>query len=192
MIRPARPDDKREAARLLLDAIHDIAYTLTGASTEPEVLEGLQYWFVQQGNRISYENTLVKEINGQVVGLVVFYHGRAAEMLDKPIVERLRRLFQNPEITIDKEADEDEWYIDTLSVSPDYRGRGIGSELIQAVENHVKRFDQEDGKVALNVDQTNEKAHRLYRKLGFVADKEIMINNHPYAHMVTYLIQPVR
>lgn len=192
MIRPAKPQDKQAAARLLYDAIHDIAYTLTGASTKPEVLEGLQYWFVQQGNRISYENTYVKEIEGKVVGLVVFYHGRTAGKLDHPIADRLRRLFDNPTITIDKEADEDEWYIDTLSVSPDYQQRGIGTELIQAVESYVKRNDEEDGKVALNVDQTNEKAHRLYTKLGYAADKEIMINDHPYWHMVTYLKQPVR
>ena len=46
----------------------------------------------------------------------------------------LRELHKDESITLEKEAELDEYYIDTLSVSSVYGGKGIGSKLIEAAE----------------------------------------------------------
>ena len=55
-----------------------------------------------------------------------------------------------PSIIIDKEAHEDEYYIDTICVAPEARGKGIGTLLLQfAIEETQKRGYT---KLSLNVE----------------------------------------
>lgn len=52
-----------------------------------------------------------------------------------------------------------------LEVLPCHRNRGVGTKLIEAIENHLLAhgFDR----VALAVELTNDSAARLYHRLGF-------------------------
>ncbi|MEC0091259.1 GNAT family N-acetyltransferase [Paenibacillus macquariensis] len=182
MLRHAKKEDGPEVSRLLYDAIHDIAHQLTGQETEADALDVLEKFFVQEEGRLSYHQMLVKEVNGEVAGVVVSYAGSDAAILDKPIIDYLRNLKNDPNIVLDKEADEDEYYIDTLSVSPAYGRRGIGTELMIAVENEAT--NRNFTRIALAVDIDNAGAYALYQRSGFIVDKEIPINGHMYYHMV--------
>ena len=57
--------------------------------------------------------------------------------------------------------------IHNLAVHPDYRRRGVGRFLLQAVIDEAK--GRRSGKVTLEVRKSNEAAQRLYHSLGFVA-----------------------
>ncbi|HTI14127.1 MAG TPA: GNAT family N-acetyltransferase [Dictyobacter sp.] len=186
LIRPARPQDASVAALLIRNAIDDIAYSLTGMSDEQDVLTQLAAWFRLEGNRLSYQNALIAEWARQIAGLILLYHGSDAQDLDYPIIAWLRDYKQDPTITIDVEADADDFYIDTLSVFSHYAGNGIGRALIAAAELRCKELGYH--KLALNVDTANERAYRLYQHLGFQTDKTILINGHPYHHQVKYLL----
>lgn len=61
--------------------------------------------------------------------------------------------------------DGDEAWVGGLGVVPQYRARGIGTMLMRAAEE----FSRGEGATAsiLEVIQGNEKAHRLYRSLGY-------------------------
>ncbi|MFC2079227.1 GNAT family N-acetyltransferase [Candidatus Bipolaricaulota bacterium] len=63
----------------------------------------------------------------------------------------------------------DSLHLDTLAVHPDVRGRGIGTQLIDAVlaraQTEGKRF------VTLEVEDINPRVKRLYERLGFVSDR---------------------
>lgn len=52
-----------------------------------------------------------------------------------------------------------------MGLLPEYRGRGIGAELMRAALVHAKSFGLE--KVELNVYTSNAAAVALYRKMGF-------------------------
>lgn len=131
MIRQALKQDKTDAAILMYQAIHDIAYVLTQETEYPKVLAELEILYSMEGNRISYENCLIAEENGQVAGIVVSYPGKSAEKLDEAIKKYLLdKKGRTP--VIDKETDETDYYIDTLSVHSNFRNHGIGTNLLQA------------------------------------------------------------
>lgn len=185
IIRPAVKEDAVAAARLLYDALHDVAHQLTGAESEQEAVAVLEWFFRQEEGRLSYRQALVGEVEGTVAGIIVLYGGDEAEALDRPMIERLRALKNDPSITLDKETDEDEFYIDTLSVSPQYGRRGVGSALMKAARERAR--ERGYGKISLAVVTTNHGAHALYLRSGYVKDKEIMINGNVYYHMVKQL-----
>jgi len=185
LIRNAKKEDSKKGAILIENAIHDIANMLTGMDDYNDVIKGLEEYYKKKGNRISYENIIVKEINKEVVGLVLAYHGKNASTLDKPIEDRVRKIKNDSNFKLDKEADIDEYYIDTLSVDEGYQGKGIAKELIKSIEEKAKELKYE--KIALCVDVENVKAFKLYEKVGYKVDKEIYINKKPYYHMVKYV-----
>ncbi|KFM98716.1 N-acetyltransferase [Bacillus clarus] len=189
MIRKAKKTDAKAIAPLLYNALHEIAEKITGSTIEAEVLLGLETWFSQENNRLSYENCFVDEQDGQAVGIIVAYHGSDAEQFDAPIVNYLRELHKDETIMLEKEADLDEYYIDTLSVSSTYGGRGIGSKLIEAAEMNATEKGYE--KIALLVNLENTRAFSLYEKLGYEKDKTVMLVGEPYAHLVKPLHKAV-
>lgn len=182
MIRPAFKEDKIQAAVLMVDAIHDIAYSLTGETDRQKVLQQMEVYFCEEVNRLSYRNCLVKEVDGQAVGIVVAYHGKDAPVLDAPILEYLANRKDGSEAAVDQEADPADYYIDTVSVSPQFSGRGYGTELLQAAIEYAK--SQGYPTVSLNVEESNTKARQLYERLGFKRKKDIVIHHHSYAYMV--------
>jgi RimJ/RimL family protein N-acetyltransferase len=61
-----------------------------------------------------------------------------------------------------------------MGVIPEFRGQGLGSQLVSAVLAHAKTFGLE--KVELHVYTTNVAAIALYKKFGFV--EEGLIKNY--------------
>lgn len=187
-IRKATPEDADKAAILTRLAIKEIAEVLTGETEEERILYVLADLFRKSGNRISYENTFVSEHDGQVSGLIIAYHGKDAENLDEPIVKRLRTKMKDPSVTLDKEAEMKDFYLDTLCVDPNFQGKGIGSELIQYVEGYAKQKGYP--RVSLVVENENEGANRLYSRLGYKEMKTITISGHEFGYMVKEIEEP--
>ncbi|PGZ90378.1 GNAT family N-acetyltransferase [Bacillus thuringiensis] len=182
MIRKAKKTDAMAIAPLLYNALHEIAEKITGSTVEAEVLLGLETWFSKENNRLSYENCFIYEQDESAVGIIVAYHGSEATQLDAPIVHHLRELHKDESITLEKEAELDEYYIDTLSVSSAHGGKGIGSKLIEAAEIYATEKGHE--KIALLVNLENTRAYSLYEKLGYKKDEIVMLVGKPYAHLV--------
>lgn len=182
-VRKAKPEDGRQAAILIYDAIHDIAHSLTGETENHKVLWQLEKFFSQEGNRLSYQNCFVKVVDEEVIGLILVYHGSKARELDAPIISRLDKL--NKSIIIDVEADETDFYIDTLSVNPLFGGKGYGTELIKYISETASVCGYTT--ISLNVEENNERARQLYERLGFKKAKRIIINGHFYDYLVKYV-----
>lgn len=185
MIGQARKKDSKEAAVLIYDAIHDIAHALTGEKEKEKVLKQLEAYFQQEHNRMSYRNCFVKIVDEKVIGIVVAYHGKDALSLDAPIVAHLKDKKGESGFHIDQEADEEDYYIDTVSVNPQFSGQGFGTELLQFICRHADCSGYSS--ISLNVEENNSSARRLYERLGFKQKKNITINNHTFSYLVKQL-----
>ncbi|MFN8450833.1 MAG: GNAT family N-acetyltransferase [Anaerolineae bacterium] len=64
------------------------------------------------------------------------------------------------------------WIIANVAVHPDYRGRGIAGQLVQASLDMIRRRSRSRKAIAvLQVDADNAIAQHLYARLGFVAER---------------------
>jgi ribosomal protein S18 acetylase RimI-like enzyme len=190
MIRPAISDDALEAVPLILEAIGSIAYVLAGTKVLAEAMAILENFFQQEGNRISYENTLVLEEDAsvrdrRVLGVAISYDGSAARKLDEPLEEAAKLQSGSPEYRIPTEAEPDEYYLDTVSVNRNCQGRGFGRQLIEAVCEQGRRVSRD--RIGLLVDVTNPDAKRLYERLQFRVNKQRELAGEDYFHMVREL-----
>src|ERR1700756_1778400 len=191
MIRPAVSEDAPQAAPLILEAIGSITFVLTGTKVLAEAMSILENFFQQEGNRLSYKNTLVIEDSetnvgdGTIVGVAISYDGTVARELDEPLEEAAKLQSGFSDYSIPTEAEPDEYYLDTVSVNRNCQGRGFGRQLIEAVCEQGRRVSRDC--VGLLVDVTNPDAKRLYERLQFRVNKQRELAGEDYFHMVREL-----
>jgi ribosomal protein S18 acetylase RimI-like enzyme len=185
MIRPAIPEDAPFAIPLIIQAIGVIAMSLTGTNNLAEASAILECWFGRKKNRHSFENTLVADEAGVLAGLVVAYDGGRARELDEPLERAAASLLGTTEYRISIESEPGEFYLDAVSVHPNFQGRGLGRQLIDA----VCALAQQQGRdrIGLLVETKNLRAQRLYERLGFVEAGKRTILGHAYIHRVREL-----
>ncbi|HEY6409660.1 MAG TPA: GNAT family N-acetyltransferase [Ktedonobacteraceae bacterium] len=171
-IRPARPIDVEVAAVLLYSA-----YTHTHVSYplreehESGFIERLQHFFRQDGNRFSYQYIQVAEQSSEVVGLVLSFGGRDEARLNAAVGSWLER-----------EAQDDEWYVDALVVFENWGRKGIGTRLVQAAERQARQHHCP--KISLHVAQGNTQALDLYAHLHNVVTQQTFPYQRPSVRMV--------
>lgn len=175
---PANIDDADIAAKLTLMAYKDFAYEMLGCKKENDVLEYFKKLWLLKNNRFSYEYSYTAKVDEKTVGLLVCHTGNLCKKLVSPTVFQLIKIgklnfiyhilkniryFYHFSFTI--EAMEDEFYIGTLAVLPEYRNYGIGAEMI----NFMKMLAQKQGynKCSLLVEGDNIDGIRFYEKNGF-------------------------
>ncbi len=133
----------------------------------PQMLEYIATHICNQETDIlySYRNTLLAFDGEKPVGLCLCYDGKGYH-------ERRLKTFAlfEADADMDLENAEDEtsageYYIDSLAVLPEYRGRGIAQRLMSAQIQHAK--DLGIPLTTLLVDPDNPPALRLYKALGF-------------------------
>lgn len=174
-IRPAQPDDVDRAAVLLYSAYlyRQVNYPLLEEGVN-QFIERLQYFFRRDGNRFSYQIIQVAEQSSEVVGLVLSFGGRDEARLNAAAGSWLER-----------EAQDDEWYVDALAVLKNWVRKGIGTRLLQSAEQqaHLHHYS----KIALNVAQENQHALDLYTRLHYVVTRQTFLYQRPYVRMVKTL-----
>jgi len=184
-LRGAVKSDAKKAVELIHIAISDIAEQLTGETKKEKIRETLSQFFREENNRLSFQNMLVADVLGEVAGVIIFYPGEEAALLDEPILKLVRRKRNDEEILFDKEADKQDFYIDTLCVDDRFRGHGIGSMLLKEAEKIA--LQKGYYRISLNVAHDNPIARKLYEGIGYMKEKVIQINHHPYDYMVKTL-----
>ena len=175
-IRQAQPSDAEVAAVLLYSAyLHThISYPLPEAD-EIGWIKHLEHSFRQDGNRFSYQYIQVAGQGSEVVGLVLSFGGRDEERLNAAVGNWLER-----------EAQDDEWYVDALAVLTNWSHKGIGTLLMQSAERQAHQHHY--SKIALNVAEGNQEALELYTHLHYVVTQQTTIYHHPYVRMVKTIV----
>lgn len=174
-IRPAKPDDADVASALLYSAYthRQLNYPLS-EEEEDRFGKRLQHFFRLEDNRFSYQYAQVAEYGSTVLGLALSFAGRDEPRLNAAVGWQLER-----------EAEDDEWYVDALAVFKPWGRRGIGTRLLQTAEQQAQ--EHHVVKVALNVALDNEAALALYRRLHYAVTQKTFLYQHPYVRMVKTL-----
>ena len=185
VIQQAKHENIIQITPLIYEAIGDIAYNLTGETNEKTMLEKLQMLVKDENNRHSYLNTFVAvDESSKVLGIIVMYDGKKGAELDRALEKSLLEEYGRT-ISIDVEAYDDEYYIDTICVSSEARGLGIGTELLKFAEEQAATLGY--SKLSLNVEVVKLKARALYKRMGFEETEPWTIINEPFIHMVKRL-----
>jgi ribosomal protein S18 acetylase RimI-like enzyme len=163
-IRKTTKADCDYIAACLLLAMEEILYNFTGHRNYQIVKDLMLHFVKTENNQYSYNNCLVAEHEGKVIAAVNYYDGSDLVKLRQPILDYIRANYNsafNPEM----ETEEGEIYIDSLGVNPLWQGKGLATQLLRQI---ITEFALRKGKtVGLIVEPENEKARRLYLKLGF-------------------------
>jgi|LGOV01.1.fsa_nt_gb ribosomal protein S18 acetylase RimI-like enzyme len=191
IIRNAKPEDKLTAASLIMEAIDDLAKIFTGFDNEESIKKEMENLFSENNNRFSHEYCTVIEINGEVAASVITYPASLMNELNETVIKKLKKRFVNDEksflyysekIRNSREAFDDEYYIDNLAVSTEFRGKGLSKILITAAEK--KGIEDGYEKISIIAEIHNEKAFNIYKHLGYIKDCEIEVLGHRYHHLV--------
>ncbi|MFV0143547.1 MULTISPECIES: GNAT family N-acetyltransferase [Empedobacter] len=178
--REATKTDALSIAKLMMLAMNKIVYDFIGKTDYEEGVNFLKKLIEQEENQYSYQNTVVVEYDKQFAGTTTFYDGGKFEELRKPVLELLKNDY-NQIIHPQDETQAGEIYIDTIAVSEDFRGKGIGSKILDYL---IDEIGNKQGKtLGLLVDFTNPNAKKLYERKGFEVVGEKMLMNENHEHM---------
>lgn len=181
MIRQAKPEDKREIAELSYIIWEDMELPIVQQFTKAQVVSWLEQVITKTPYRTYYGNVLVYEVEGKIAGIIVTYKGEEemdleANWLKLDLPEEARKMGTPLPL---KEAEDGELYIETVAVFPEYRGKGIATQLMHyVIEGH------RDQKISLSCDYENIGAYHLYQRLGFETEGTVDLYGHLYRHMV--------
>lgn len=137
----------------------------------------------------SYENTLIAEVDGERVGIMISYDGALYSTLRVKTFSNVGDALKCDFSNMADEAKAGEYYLDTLAVSPDMRRKGIGRALLTAAMERGRKTGIE--KATLLVSPKNTPALRLYSSLGFKPTRMVHAFDHNYLHMERSLLQPL-
>ena len=182
IIRKAKKEEASQIAELFMLAwpVEDILEA--NGITYQQLHEAMTEIARSEQTTYSYENTYIAETDGKIVGAMCAYDGADYQRLKQPIVDLLGKDSMFAHL---KETEAGEFYLDSVGVLEEYRGRGIASRLFAA---QIERARTLGHKVAgLIVDEDKPQAEALYARLGFRHLDKKDFFGHQMKHMVINL-----
>ena len=173
--RPSNALDADDAARLIYAAWGSFANYMFCQPDEPRTEALMAALYSQRRHRFSHVFATVAQGGKEVAGLLLTLPGRRLLHLTWGLVPAatrhaglangLRFASRWLPFLLRPEAASDELYIDTLSVTPAWRHRGLGTGLLGEAERQARELGLRA--CSLSVDLTNPDAQSLYERLGY-------------------------
>lgn len=174
-IRAARPVDLPGLANVLQDAFQDKLRLVLGRNHAhaQTLLEAIYAGPVRRG----YDGLLVAEEDGRVVGVLVIEPIHYTEDEHRTLERRIFQELGAPRLLwaafwlwkLNHTPATDEAHIGGLGVAADWRGLGIGAQLLAAAEAWARAHGR--ARLTLWVAANNAAALRLYEKAGFAVTR---------------------
>ena len=133
-------------------------------------------------SQYSYSNTLVALADGKVVGVAVSYDGGRLHELRQAFIEQAKECIGKDHSGMADESQAGELYLDSLAVYPEYRHKGIATQLLKATKEKADAMSLP--LVGLLVDKDNPTAEALYSSVGFRYANDNQWGGHPMKHMI--------
>ena len=172
VLRAAKPtlDEGLTFARYLDEAAEGFFRFMIGRRVEHVIATA----FLKPDHDLSYQNVTFAEQEGAIVGMVSGYTAKQHRASSRrPLKEAAGRrnlrmrivsvLFAPIMRIIDSTGDED-FYIQSIAVSRELQGGGVGSTLMDFIEEQAKASGST--RLALDVSAKNENARRFYSNRG--------------------------
>ena len=182
IIRQAHKEEASQIAELFMMAWPVDEIMESNGLTREQLHEAITLIAASEETIYSYENTLVADINGKVAGAMCAYDGADYQRLKQPIVDVL-----GPDCGFAKmkETEAGEFYLDSVGVLPEYRGRGIASRIIEAQCERAASLGHIVAGLIVDIDKPQVEA--IYTKLGFIYLDDKDFFGHTMKHMVKNL-----
>ncbi|MCY1397154.1 Acetyltransferase (GNAT) family protein [compost metagenome] len=169
--RPAQRSDAREIARLFRitsEGVTDYIWSQL-AEVGQDLLDVGAARYAREGVDFSYQNCLIAEAEGHVIGMMHSYATRH-DPTATPVTDPVLAPYADMEIP-------DTLYISSLALHDGWRNQGLGARFLQYAQ---KRADE----LGLNglslIDYAaNTGARRFYERQGFSIVKTCQISPHP-------------
>ena len=171
LFRPARRDDAREIARFFQISSEGGADYIWSLIAQPgeDLLEVGAARYAREGVNFSYENCLIAEQQGRVIGMMHSYvmrHDPHAEPVTDPVLAP----YADMEIP-------DTLYISSLALDDGWRNKGLGATFLQAAQARCEALGLKG--LSLIDYAANTGARRFYERHGFSIVKTCQITPHP-------------
>lgn len=178
VFRPASADDSRFIAGMIdisSDGVALIEWTedSQNAAGRTALDIGAEMYASKEGD-YSYRNCWIAEVSGQHAGMLLGFPMAArkpddivAPPFDGSDVFAPYKYLEAPET----------WYICGVAVLPEYRGHGIGSQLMAIAGQQAREHDYD--RLSLVVFEQNTTALRLYQRLGYEVIDRAPVVPHP-------------
>ena len=162
--RPARKSDAAEIALLVNIALHGgIAQGWAHDSSAEGTYDPIEVGRLQMmrdDTEFGWRSVTMAEVEGEVAGMMLGYR----EPDDAQPIPQDEPAFMRPINELEAEA-HGTWFISMLGVHVGWRGKGVGSELLEVADH--KRAQTKARGTALIVEDVNDNARRLYEKRGY-------------------------
>ena len=171
LFRPAQRGDAREIARffqITSEGGADYIWSLIAQPGE-DLLEVGAARYAREGVNFSYENCLIAEHQGRVIGMMhsfVMRHDPHAEPVTDPVLAP----YADMEIP-------DTLYISSQALDEGWRNQGLGATFLQAAQARCDALGL-DGLSLIDY-AANTGARRFYERHGFHIVKTCQITPHP-------------
>jgi len=173
IIRKGLPEDAPDFANLVLLSEPTLFPTIFGSGTRGVI----QNLFRHRKNLFSFEHSYFIEVDGKKAGMILGYdwktqrgeEWRTGLLLIKymklEFFARIPALLKA--LSLVGRAGNNEYYICSVAVYPEFRGNELGTTLLLWEEEEAKRCGASRSTLDVNVD--NQGALRLYNRLRYLA-----------------------
>lgn len=172
--RPAEKSDCKQIAHLFSiasDGVADYIWTKYSAPGENISDFGAKR-YESEDSVVSYRNCIVVDVDGKVAGILVafpMYDSEEDESAVDPVLAPYVKLEQC-----------NSYYICAMALFREYRGRGIGTRLLQIAEEQARNNNLKQ--LSLIVFEQNEGAKKLYERHGYYEIKREPVVPHELIH----------
>ncbi|MGC9064647.1 MAG: GNAT family N-acetyltransferase, partial [bacterium] len=169
-------EDAQDFSSLVLISA-PIFFPLLFGHNVQEVMKNL---FRNHSNIFSFQHSYFIELDGRNIGMALGYtwnEGREegfntgmllVKYLKWDIITQAHYLLKAREIL--GEIIEGDYYISNIAVYPEFRGLGLGTKLLEKMEDEAKETDCK--RMILDLETENKGAMALYKRLGYDTEKE--------------------
>ena len=185
MIRKAKKSDFEFIYPLLKQIFDEMDMASIKKLPESQFYDLMRLGFVSEYYRYSYHRIWVyADTKDKPIGMIAMYSYEDQKVIDFVLKKEYAKVGLATDTVIfdDKEAWPNEWYVDSLAVTPKHWGEHIASHLLDYAFKiaEQKKFN----KISLNVDKENPRAQKLYVHKGFKTVDEMTIGDRNYDHMI--------